>query len=223
MPNPPRPGRRSSPAARSAAVAAALVVAAGCSGGGAPSASPSPGSSSVVVKSVDLSHLPIRRGPFCQALDVRLVQKALGGPVTSTDEYGSGDTVEIVPGHTDVSHEYNCTFTSGSGSQARAWVFAAPVSKERAVTLAHDAAAETGCRRVSTVRFGTPTVSTLCDRPGTPPSTVATMSGLFGDAWFSCQLTQPLDAVSVASSPTRVLERTRSWCVSVATALGARP
>jgi hypothetical protein len=48
------------------------------------------------------------------------------------------------------------------------------------------------------------------------------LSGLFGDAWLSCELTTPTAAA--AGDPVREsVRRAQRWCVDVATSVGARP
>ncbi len=95
---------------------------------GAEGSSPSPSSTPSPSSSVDLSDLPIERGAFCDQLDQRNVEDALGGPVSDTSHYDSGDRVALAPGVTDVSHEYDCTFEAADGTEARVWVFAEPVT-----------------------------------------------------------------------------------------------
>lgn len=168
--------------------------------------------------SVDLSSLPIERGAFCDRLDPRGVEDALGGAVSDTTHYNSGDRVDLAPGVRDVSHEYDCTFTAADGTEARAWVFAEPVTRAIGRTIIRDARQEKGCTvRPDPPRFGTPSVGTVC-RARTPVARSATLRGLFGDAWLSCRLTTPgtQDAGGTA-------QRADQWCVRVATTLGARP
>lgn len=171
-------------------------------------------------ESVDLSALPVRRAPFCDQIDRAQVTAALGAPVATTGEYGAGDEAEIVPGFTDRAHEYSCSFATATGAQARAWVFAEPVGARRGRALAREAARAPRCRVVgSAFRFGTPGVTTACRRHR-PPARVVTLSGLFGDAWLSCQLSRPLFDRSRARPLT---SWARQWCTRMVTTLGARP
>lgn len=170
------------------------------------------------MSSLDLSGLPVARAPFCDALDAGDVQDALGGPVSGTSHYGNGDRVPIAPGLTDVSHEYDCTFTAATGAQARAWVFAEPVTQTVGQSLATEAGREKDCSPVTDgPTFGTPSVGTLC-RTSAPVSRVVTLRGLFGDAWLTCQLSTPGPAGATAT-----VQRAEQWCVRVATTIGARP
>jgi hypothetical protein len=179
-----------------------------------PSARPSP--SPTRLDKVDLSDLPIARQPFCAALDEGDVEDALGTPVSATGHYDSGDRVRLTAAVRDLSHEYNCTFSGSAGTQARAWVFAEPVTARVATRIAAQARSAKGCRPVQAApTFGTPTVSTLCQAGG---SRVVSLRGLFGDAWLTCQLTAP--ATEAAPETVR---RAEQWCVRVATTVGARP
>jgi hypothetical protein len=180
-----------------------------------PAASPTPSPQ----RSVGLSHLPIPRARFCDWIGDSAVRRALGGPISQQVNYNSGDRVEVVPGVKDVAHEYDCTFDGVKGGQARAWVFAPPVDQTGARRLVRLARAQAGCTPLSGgPRYGDPTVSTDCTtRLGDVPVRQVTLSGLFTDAWFSCQVSVPH---GTAAATRRTAEQ---WCVHVATTLGARP
>jgi hypothetical protein len=181
-----------------------------------PTESPSPTPSNLA--DVDLSDLPIERQPFCETLDDDAVEDALGAAPSGTSHYGNGDRVPLTTGLTDVSHEYNCTFDAATGSQARVWVFAEPVTAAVGQTILRDARRERGCSELDRVpMFGTPSLATLC-RPSGPARHRVTLRGLFGDAWLTCQLSTP---AATGAQPT--IQRAGQWCVRVATTLGARP
>ncbi len=214
----PRRRRRGLVLGLLAVVVSAGAVVAGIrlvpTGPGTPAASPSP--SPTPVRDVDLTSLPIAREPFCSLLDDATLAAVIGGDPTGTAHYTNGDRVELAPGVTDVSHEYNCSFTGPSGTVARAWVFAAPVPRAQARALARRAAEERGCRAVeSRPTFGRPSGTTVCSTAA--GDTQVTMRGLFGDAWFSCQLTRPGNR-----DPDRSLHRTERWCVHAAETVAAR-
>jgi len=183
-----------------------------------PAATPRPSSTPTPVRQVGLAKMPIPRARFCDWIGDSAIREALHGAISQQANYNSGDRVEIVPGVTDVAHEYNCTFTGVSGAQARAWVFAPPVAPGTARDLARTARHQSGCTTLSGgPRFGAPTVTTSCPAhlsDGTKVTQV-TMSGLFGQSWFSCQLSAPR---GTASGIRHDAER---WCVHVATTLGA--
>jgi len=181
----------------------------------ASSASPTP---PTPMASLDLSGLPIDRTDFCSRLDQGDVEDALGGPVTDTAHYGSGDRVALVPGVVDVSHEYNCTYDAADGTQARAWVFAEPVTGAVGRRIVQEARTEPDCRPLDRApTYGTPSVGTLC-RVARPAARAVTLRGLFGDAWLSCRLSTPGTGDALGT-----VQRAEQWCVRVATTLGARP
>ena len=176
-----------------------------------PTAAPTP------LSDVDVSHLPISRGPFCAALKQDDIEAALGGPVTRTGHYDSGARATLATGLTDIAHEYNCGYSAASGAEARAWVFAAPVTRSAAASFTRESMGA-GCRQLSDVpRFGSPSAASVC-RASTGAPTVVTLRGLFGVSWLSCQLTTPRNAAT--PDPVRRAER---WCVQVATTVGTRP
>jgi hypothetical protein len=183
------------------------------------SASPSPTATQEDLATLDLSDLPIPRTAFCDVLDEDDVEAALGGPPTGTAHYDSGDRVELTPGVTDVSHEFGCTFDSATtGAQARAWVFAEPVTTRAAGSIVREARAADGCSPLEDApAYGTPSAATLC-RTTSPAGRAVTLRGLFGDAWLSCQLSTP-----EGDPAAETVQRAEQWCVRVATTVGARP
>jgi hypothetical protein len=222
---PERPSDRGRLFRRTAVLVVALVVTGALvyagvrdRGGRQAAAEPTPTATATPLASLDLSALPIPRGSFCAVLEQDDVEAALGGPVSRTAHYDSGDRARLAAGVTDIAHEYNCGYVSASGTQARAWVFAEPVTTEVALGLAREAAGREGCAPVADgPRFGTPSVGTRC-RTGRPVASVVTLSGLFGDTWLSCQLSTPR-----ASGAAGTVRRAEQWCVRVATSLSARP
>ena len=160
---------------------------------------------------VDLTTVSLPRQPFCDKLPDDGVEQALGGPVASTYHYGDGDRRRITATLTDVAHEYNCTFTAADGTEARAWVFAAPMTRSTATGLVQAASRGQGCGPVARApAFGNPTVATFC-RARKPAAVATTLSGLFGDAWLSCRLSTPGRGGAVATTA-----RAEQWCVQVA-------
>ena len=207
------------------AVAALLVTGAavwvGLSGrDAAPTADPSPTATPTPtpLSSMDLSGLPIERGPFCDRLDDADVEEALGGPVSGTRHYDSGDRVALATGLRDVSHEFDCTYDAAHR------VAGPGVGVRRAGD--HGRGPHAGARGPGregllggreAPTFGTPAIATLCRTTG-PVSRAVTLRGLFGDAWVTCRLSTP-----GPSGATRTVQRAEQWCVRVATTLGARP
>ncbi len=180
--------------------------------------SPSPGTSK---RPLDLSNLPVARSLACESLHDRELVDALGDEVVDRVDYTSGDTIEIAPGVTDVAHEDGCIY-SAVGAEARVWVFAAPVGTPEARRLVREARGVRGCTFPGDgTGFGTPGLTSVCRvRPleGEPAAVAATLRGLFGDAWLSCQISGPS-----SEDPDAVRQRADQWCVHVATTLGARP
>src|SRR3954471_17798081 len=96
-------------------LALALLVAAGVGyallqdpgpDGDAPTATGTP----TPLSDLDVSDRRVPRGPFCVALEQDGIEAALGGPVTRTGHYDSGDRASLATGLTDIAHEYNCGY-----------------------------------------------------------------------------------------------------------------
>ena len=89
--------------------------------------------------SFDTSVLTVPRESFCDAVDARQVEAALGGEPVDATSYENGEEVTLADGVTgpiiDVAHEFGCTWTRADQSEARAWVFAPPVDAKRAAAL----------------------------------------------------------------------------------------
>ncbi len=62
--------------------------------------------------------------------------------MSGTAHYDSGDRVPLATGLTDVSHEFDCTFDAADGTQARAWVFAEPVTAAVGRSIVREACRE---------------------------------------------------------------------------------
>ena len=150
--------------------------------------------------SVDTTALTVRRTGFCDGLE-RAAAAALHGAVDSRAAWQPGDRVQLGPHLEDVADEFGCSWSTGSGAQARAWVFAPPVTAGRAAEIAA-AKPSPGCRKAAGMpAYGSPTSALTCG-----DSTL--VRGLFGDAWLSCSLT---------SSDLELVGR---WCLAVARAAG---
>lgn len=202
---------------RRTALAAAVVVAitaTGCTGGGDDGGGTAPvAAAGTPLASVDTSVTAVARAPFCDRLATVVVERALGGRTVDATSYGNGDRVEIVPGVKDVAHEFSCTFTAADGTAARAWLFAPPITRDRAAGLVTAAAAADGCTEVTNAaRFGEPSVAVQClTRTGDRlRGTTVTYQGLFGDAWLACSLAVPGDTVRVDQA-----DQTSRWCAAV--------
>lgn len=156
----------------------------------------------------DTTSTVVRRAPFCAVVPEEGVTEALGGR-GELAEYGNGEQATALPAG-DVAHEYGCVWTGANGAEARAWVFAPPVTGARALEIAKAAPAKGCTATAGAPAFGKPSVALVC-ASGT--TRTASYRGLFGDAWLSCSLTQP-----IATAPAELVERTGRWCVAVARA-----
>lgn len=192
--------------------AACLVLAAalaGCtSDDQPPPAAPTPS----ITALADLAGADVTavRAGFCPRVAPGAVEDALGAPADDSATWSNGDRAEVVAGTRDVVHEYGCSWTSADGAEARAWVFAPPVTPGRARKLADQARQADGCRPVEgAAAFGAPSAAVTCDAGGRSATAYA---GLFGDAWLSCSLES-----AAAPDPAAV----DAWCAAVAQAASA--
>lgn len=175
--------RRLAPAPAVLALVAGL---AGCTDPAPEGSSPEPSPSSTPLSARDLEGVTVGRTPFCGELAEGAPDAAVGGEVSDSQEYESGERVEIVPGTTDVAHEHSCGYTAEDGSSARAWVFAPVVTPRQARGLAEDARATRGCRALPDASaFGEPSVALACRSEG---SVSVSYRGLFADAWLVCEV-----------------------------------
>jgi hypothetical protein len=201
-------------------VAPALLVAAlalpgltSCQGdGGSDSSAPIAGTPTPLEK-LDTTGLVVGRTSFCSSVASDAVEAALDSADYQGDEYGNGDAAQITDEVKDVAHEYGCTWRTDDGHVARAWVFAPPVTPERAKRLRAGALRQ-GCSATRDgADFGSISVATTC---GGKDSTVQGYFGLFGDAWLSCTL-----GVTGKQQPEDLPERTSDWCAAVLKAASA--
>jgi len=158
---------------------------------------------------VRLDEINATRTPFCGNISDEAVTEAVGGSATAT-EYTNGERTTLEPGLTDVAHEFGCVFSHG-GTQARVWVFAAPVTPYDAQMMVDDAKADEGCSEAGVLQFGRPGAVLLCT---TPAERVLRAVGRIGDAWAHCELSTP------ATTPDpRLVLRGQHWCVAAAYAM----
>jgi hypothetical protein len=159
--------------------------------------------------SFDTSGLTIPRETFCDAVDPRQVEAALGAEPVEATSYENGEEVALADGVTDVAHEFGCTWIRSDQSEARAWVFAPPVDAKRAAALVKAAGKREDCQASPEPAYGSPSVELLCTSEA---GGVASYRGLFGDAWLTCELSLKDPEVTGAD----VLRRAGAWCVGVA-------
>lgn len=206
------------------AAAAVLITTAGVAGGtllldgdgGEPTTAGPPAYAPTPLEGFDTTVLTIPRASFCEGVDPREVEAALGGEPVEAQSYRSGDVVSLPgdagDGSTDVAHEFGCVWTGPDGAEARAWVFAPPVDAKRARRLVREAGRQPGCQASPAPAYGSPSVGLLCTGE---PETRASHQGLFGDAWLACELSAADPEVTGAE----LARRAGAWCVGVA--LGA--
>lgn len=193
---------------RTAALALALIstvaLLAGCTSS---SDSPEPAASTPLA-SYATESLTVARGDFCDRIGSAAVTRALGGEAEKTTHYTSGVPTEMEVDLVDLSHEFGCRFTTPDAT-ARAWVFAPPITNERAKQAI---ASLTGMDRCVVLpdapAFGQPTIALACGDQAKP---TVWFAGLFGDAWLTCTLERALPGPEL-------LDETGRWCVAVADA-----
>lgn len=199
-----------------AAVATAAAVAGGVVLAGPeeqPVAAPPPEAPAVTLAEIDTTTIAANRADFCAGIADEEVVAALGAEATQETSYANGERAELAPGTSDVAHEFGCTWTAADGGIARGWVFAPPVTADRARTLTQAALTARRCQRLAAATFGTPSAVTSCTARGTRE---VSYRGLLGDAWLTCTLSGP------ASTPAADLEaRASRWCAAVVLASSA--
>jgi hypothetical protein len=162
----------------------------------------------------DATDLTVGRGPFCEALDERQVEAALGGAAAQTRTWGNGDRVALGSGGEDVSHEFGCQYDAADGTVARAWAFAPPVDATTAATLVTRAAKARGCTAdPAAPPYGDPSLALTCT--AADGSATASYRGLFGDTWVVCEVDRP------AGATWDVADRAGRWCVGVVEGIDA--
>ncbi len=159
----------------------------------------------------DTSVVALSRSPFCDRVPEEAADDALGGESGTATAYANGQSAELAAGLKDVAHEYGCRIEGARGAEARAWLFAPPVTRARATDLVDEASERRSCTRAAAApAYGAPSVSLICpagDRRW------ASFRGLFGDAWLACSLAAPARV-----GDAELLERAGRWCVAVAQA-----
>ena len=186
--------------------ALSLVGISSCQGGhDKPTPSGTPTEVSTPLESMSTEGLVVQRDAFCSGIGPHALQDALGGSDYHGKSYNNGDPARLTAGTKDVAHEFDCTWSTGDGTVARAWVFAPPVRRIQAKQLAK-ASLRPGCSAAHGAAYGAPSVATRC---GTRKGIEEGYFGLFGDAWLSCTLS------ARKPEPADLAERTSRWCAAV--------
>lgn len=199
-----------SPARLLASVALVAVTAGGCTAEKPPVKQPA--DRGTPVTKFDSAGITLAREPFCDRLTTAAVKRALADDPQQASVYGPGEKAPVTTDIDDVADEYSCTFTSAT-AEARAWLFAPPVTADLAQTLIQRLRREDGCAATAAApAFGDPSVALLCRASG---RVEASYRGLFGDSWLSCSVTM------TDADPKKLADRAGRWCVAVAQAAGS--
>lgn len=174
-----------------------------------------PAYESTPLASYDTTTVAVARRGFCDLLSEDALAEALDITVEAEREessYANGDRAALVPKVEDIAHEYGCTIAGGR-AEARAWVFAPPVTVDRARELVRAAEGERACApQPDAPAYGEPSVALLCTGK---VMRVVSFRGLFGDAWLSCSLAVRSGA---RIGDDGLIDRAGRWCVAVAEA-----
>ena len=182
------------------------ALAGGCGGDPVPAAAPR--SEPTSIRQLHVSTMRVVRIDFCDLVPAKAVRRALATAPTKSASWRNGDRI---PGG-ELGHEFGCSWRGRHAQEARAWVFARPVTAQFARTLTRLAATERGCRARPRTDFGSPGLVQTCTRTSSPLR--IRRAGLFGDTWLSCE-------VSGRGRSAALRARTDAWCLSVANALNA--
>lgn len=159
----------------------------------------------VALAEVDTGTVAVARTAFCGDVDAEAVEAALGAAPADTTTYADGQSAQVTGTVRDIAHEFGCGWSTPRVN-ARAWVFAPPVTRRAARELVADARAEDGCTvQRGAPSFGEPSVALTCR---TGRGLQASFRGLFGDAWLTCTVAGRL-------GPDEALGRADRWCVAV--------
>jgi len=182
----------------------------GGSGGGEPSAAPF---ATTTLAELDPASVEVARGPFCDDVDPREVEAALGAEPADATSWQNGDPVPLAGGSQDVGHEFGCSWTGPDGAVVSAWVFAPPVDATRAAQLAQDTDIGWCTKPSPAPAFGASGTRLDCFGGG---NGYAAYRGLFGDAWLTCRVENPpVDPTAAPLDPTGLEDRADRWCAGI--------
>ncbi len=129
----------------------------------------------------------VSRSLFCDRVSPTAIEHAIGGPAEESRKWVNGEATPTG----DQGREYGCSWTTAAGGHAAAWVFAPPITRARAVTLAKSGPGMKCERSKSPLPFGDPMSSYTCHL--NTGEQMTQLAGLFGDAWLTCSA--PSEAV----------------------------
>ncbi|KAA1418902.1 hypothetical protein F0U44_10520 [Nocardioides humilatus] len=176
---------------------------------------PPPAYASTALADYDSRMVALTRAPFCDRIADEAITEALGGQPRERTAYRNGQRALVTTGVDDIAHEYGCRITGARG-ELRAWLFAPPVTRDRARTLAAESTQRGSCTRpAGAPAYGVSSVALVCPAGN---RTWVSFRGLFGDAWLSCSL-QARTSLGVDA----LVDRAGRWCVAVAEAAAVSP
>lgn len=156
---------------------------------------PAPDATATPLADYDTDDLAVVRAPFCGRVSAESAALAIG--VDAADDPVAWRPGVPIPGTGSIANEWGCSVTAGDVT-ASAWVFATPVSPDRAREWVRDAAGG-DCQRKDVPTVGSPGVVVTCTDG---PDKHTTHHGLVDDTWLACRMTGTGDA-----------ERVGRWCV----------
>lgn len=195
------------------ATAGVLLALVGCSGETTPEGPEAePTVESTPLGDYDTDGLTLVRGEFCDRVGEPAILAALGAEAAETDSWLPG---RRLPGTRDISNEFGCSWTTPSVT-ARAWVFAPPITRERAIDFTSELVGMKCDELGDAPALGEPGVAQRCGL--NTGATLTGFYGLVGDAWVGCEVNRgPLSS----TAPTEPAESARvgEWCVAVLDAM----
>lgn len=200
-------------------------------GSPSPSATAGPGEAHL-----DLSGLTVPRADICDLVGSDDVGQALAGTLADTAHYANGEELEVTPGRVDIAHEHGCVYVGEDGTVARTWIFARPVPPQEARELVRRARRGRDCAFPESVRFGTPSLTSVCEVADIPTgpddrddgaagsddaAVRARLEGLFHDTWMGCEVSDPVAVLETHDGRADVVRRAEQWCTDVVNAVSA--
>lgn len=184
-------------------VVAVLLLTSGCLESGAKPAPAKP----TPIGELQTGSMIIPRQAFCEQIPATAVQAAIKGIVDNAREWKNGEEGKTG----DVGQEFGCEWKSADGLEARAWVYARPVTQKFAREVIAKTARRPLCTAQPPPKFGAPSQLQVC-RLGGGVLRVR-HAGLFGDTFLTCEVSEP------TADRRQLRARAGTWCVDVATAL----
>lgn len=174
---------------------------------GPPAATAAPTTGPTALTDYDTSALTVVRSGFCDRVPDDIIAAALGSDAGEVIDEKVWQPGGRLPGTRDIGNEFGCAWTAGEVT-ARAWVFAPPITPERADDLASEVVGPS-CRAVrSAPPLGAPSVARTCGSD--PGAGLVGYHGLVGDAWVSCEIN---------GGAAKDLDLVGQWCVAVLEAM----